>query len=244
MQIENFVAHRGWRRHFPENTLLALREAARAGAVKLELDVQLSADGTPFIFHDPALTRLCQQPGMIWDYTAAELATMSAYEPERFGDQFRGTPLSPLQAVTDLLDDYPSVNIYVELKGESLAQFGANAMVTAVTQALQGYQHRCVLISFELDALLVAKNNGWQRCGAVFDYWPDWQLASLAELTPEIVFMDRNCVPVETDLRTLPLPLLIYEVGSALEARDWFERGAAGIESFNIGEVLQELHLV
>lgn len=243
MQVENFVAHRGWRQHFPENTLLALREAASAGAVKLELDVQLSADGLPFIFHDPALQRLCNQPGMIWDYTADQLCAMSAFEPGRFDERFQGTPLSPLHQLVPLLEDFPEIDVYVELKGESLAQFGAQTMVDAVTQALSPCRQRCILISFELDALLVAKAQGWTSTGAVFDYWPDWQLASLAELAPEIVFIDRNCVPVDADLRLLPLPLLIYEVGTALEARDWFERGAVGIETFNIGDLLREFHL-
>ncbi len=244
MHAENLVAHRGWRQHFPENTLLALREAVLAGALKIELDVQLSADGQPHIFHDPSLQRLCQQPGMIWDYSTAQLAEMSAFEPGRFGTRFRGTPLSPLTDLRGLLAEFPAVNAYVEIKSESLQQFGADTMVDAVMSALDGYQQRCVLISFELDALLLAKQRGWSRCGAVFDYWPDWQLASLAELTPEIVFIDRNCVPRDANLRQLPYPPLIYEVGSALEARDWFGRGAVGIESFLIGELLQELQLV
>ncbi|WP_372864541.1 glycerophosphodiester phosphodiesterase family protein [Spongiibacter sp.] len=244
MHVENFVAHRGWRQHFPENTLLALREAALAGAVNIELDVQLSADRRPHIFHDPSLQRLCNQPGMIWDYSSAQLASMSAFEPQRFGNRFAGTPLSPLAALGELLNEFPAVNAYVELKGESLAQFGAAAMVDAVIADLTNHRDRCVLISFELDALILARQRGWQRCAAVFDYWPDWQLASLAELAPEIIFIDRNCVPVEADLRKLPYPVLIYEVGNSLEACDWFARGAVGVESFLIGELLQELKLV
>ena len=41
MQADNFVAHRGWRQRYPENTLLALREAVLAGAVNIELDLSL-----------------------------------------------------------------------------------------------------------------------------------------------------------------------------------------------------------
>ena len=244
MQVDNFVAHRGWRQHYPENTLRALREAIAAGAVNIELDVQLSADGEAFIFHDPTLARLCDREGLIWDYPAASLVTFSAHEPCRLGEQFSGTPLSPLRELAPLLQVHPNVDAYVELKGESLMQFGSAAMLEATFNALTGIESRCVLISFELGALLDAKARGWQRCGAVFDYWPDWQLASLAELAPEVVFIDRHCIPVEADLRQLPFPLVVYEVGSLLEAQDWLARGAAGIETFLIGELLKEAKLV
>lgn len=244
MQADNFVAHRGWRQHYPENTLLALREAIAAGALNIELDVQLSADGEAFIFHDPTLERLCDREGLIWEHSSAQLLTFSAHEPCRLGEQYRDTPLSPLRALPALLNDHPAVTAYVELKGESLMKFGSDAMLNASLQALAGVESRCVLISFELDVLLEAKARGWQRCGAVFDYWPDWQLASLAELAPEVVFIDRHCIPVDADLRLLPFPLVIYEVGSLLEASDWLARGAAGIETFLIGELLQEAKLV
>ena len=109
-------------------------------------------------------------------------------------------------------------------------------------QQLMG--ERLAAVGFELEALLEAKTRGWQRCGAVFDYWPDWQLASLAELAPEVVFIDSHCIPVEANLRQLPFPLVVYEVGSLLEAKDWLARGAAGIETFLIGELLEEAKLV
>lgn len=244
MLAENFVAHRGWRQHFPENTLLALREAILAGAVNIELDVQLSADGVAHIFHDAAVHRLCERDQLIWDYTAEQLCGFSAHEPLRFGARFAGTPLSPLSDLVALLEEFPQVTAFVELKGESLSQFGAEAMVAAVMADLQVVASRCVLISFELPALLEARQRGWQRCGAVFDYWPDWQLGSLAELDPEVVFIDRNCVPVDARLRELKWPLVVYEVGSGIEARDWFERGASAVETFLIGELLQEFGLV
>ena len=238
-----FVAHRGWRQRYPENTLLALREAVSAGAVNIELDVQLSADGEAFIFHDPTLSRLCNQEGLIWDYRQTPSPRFPPMNPAALGNSFWYTT-QPASRVALLLQGHPSVDAYVELKGESLMQFGCAPMLDATFRALTGIEERCVLISFELEALLEAKARGWQRCGAVFDYWPDWQLASLAELAPEVVFIDRHCIPVEADLRQLPFPLVVYEVGSLLEAKDWLARGAAGIETFLIGELLEEAKLV
>ena len=168
--------------------------------------------------HDPGLERLCQQEGMIWDYSASELKTFTAFEPSRFGSRFAtsdGVGVCPLREVATLLTEHPQVNCFVELKAESLSQFDATTVYNAVATALSGVESRCVLISFELEALLYAKRQGWQRHAPVFDQWPDWQLASLWQLQPEVVFCDRTIVPGDIDLRTLPWPALIYEVSTA-----------------------------
>lgn len=246
MQAQHFVAHRGWRQPYPENTLLAFLQAIGAGAVNLELDVQLSADGVAFAFHDAGLERLCGQRGNIWDYTANELQQFTAHEPSRLGSRFADSPdvgLCPLHEVAKLLTAHSGVNCFVELKVESLVQFDVGTVYTAVASALHGVEDRCVLISFELDALLYAKAQGWQRHAPVFDQWPDWQLASLWQLQPEVVFCDRTIVPGDIDLRSLPWPALIYEVSTATDARYWFDRGAAAVETFHIGELLEEFGL-
>lgn len=244
MLAKNFVAHRGWRQHYPENTLIALRQAILTGAANIELDVQLSADGEPFVFHDASLDRLCQQEGMIWDFDACTLASFSASEAIRFGDRFMGNPLCHLRDLVSLLHEFPAVTAYVELKGESLHHFGEATMLEAVCSTLAEVADRCVLISFELEALIMARQSGWQRVGAVFDYWPDWQLASLSKMAAEVVFCDRNCIPLDADLRSVPWPIVVYEIGSRLQAEHWFQRGAAAVETYLIGELLQEFNLV
>jgi len=243
MQVENFVAHRGWRQHYPENTLIAFEKAIQAGAVNIELDVQLSADHIPYVFHDANLMRMCQREGFIWDYPAAELDTFFATESYRLGNAFPDNPMCRLSDIVALLQTNPAVNAYVEIKEESLTQFGEQIVVDAVINTLRPVASRCILISFELSALRLALHEGWQRFGAVFDVWPDPQSAALVELRPEVLFCDRNCVPIDLHLSTLPWPVLIYEVGSKTEAEDWFSRGAVAVETFLIGELLKDFAL-
>ena len=52
------VAHRGNALEFPENTLPAFESAVQLGCRWLECDVQLTADGTPFVVHDVDLLRV------------------------------------------------------------------------------------------------------------------------------------------------------------------------------------------
>jgi glycerophosphoryl diester phosphodiesterase len=51
------VAHRGDSFHAPENTLEAARLGWAAGAEAWELDVHLTRDGVPIVFHDESLLR-------------------------------------------------------------------------------------------------------------------------------------------------------------------------------------------
>ncbi len=71
-------AHRGLydnNSQAPENSMAAFSRAVSAG-YGIELDVQLSKDGIPVIFHDFFLKRMCHMPGKVSDYTYAELSRM------------------------------------------------------------------------------------------------------------------------------------------------------------------------
>ena len=46
------AAHRGVSSLAPENTLVAFKQAIQAGCKWVELDVQLSMDKVPVVFHD------------------------------------------------------------------------------------------------------------------------------------------------------------------------------------------------
>ncbi len=59
----------------PENSLGAFRHAVEAG-YGIELDVQLSKDNVPVVFHDASLARMCGVDGHVWEYTLSELQQM------------------------------------------------------------------------------------------------------------------------------------------------------------------------
>jgi len=77
-------AHRGYHDGnvaVPENSLSAFQAAIDAG-YGIELDVQLSSDKVPMVFHDADLMRVCGVEGKIWDYTCQELQQMRLFETE------------------------------------------------------------------------------------------------------------------------------------------------------------------
>ena len=77
-------AHRGYHDGnvaVPENSLASFQAAIDAGD-GIELDVQLSSDKIPMVFHDADLLRVCGVEGKIWDYTCQELQAMQLFGTE------------------------------------------------------------------------------------------------------------------------------------------------------------------
>lgn len=70
------AAHRGGAQLWPENSLLAFRNAIALGADFLEFDVHLSRDGQVVVIHDPTLERTTTGTGAVSDRTLAELRTL------------------------------------------------------------------------------------------------------------------------------------------------------------------------
>ncbi len=97
-------AHRGARSIAPENTILALEKAYRAGAHAWETDIRRSADGELVIFHDYTLERtsdvksraefLKRQPWRTSEFTFAELKRLDVgswfLEDDPFGTVAKG----------------------------------------------------------------------------------------------------------------------------------------------------------
>jgi glycerophosphoryl diester phosphodiesterase len=71
-----FAAHRGGALLWPENSLLAFRNALALGVDYLELDVHLSRDGEVMVIHDPTLDRTTTGTGPVRAQTLAELGAL------------------------------------------------------------------------------------------------------------------------------------------------------------------------
>jgi len=71
-----FAAHRGGSLLWPENSLLAFRNAGALGADFIEFDVHLSKDGEVIVVHDPTLERTTTGSGPVKDRTVAELKAL------------------------------------------------------------------------------------------------------------------------------------------------------------------------
>lgn len=241
MPTPALIAHRGHAARYPENTLLALEAALRAGARYVEFDVQLSRDGIPVLLHDADLERTTGRRGQVMDLDRAELSRLGAGEPHRFGTRYADEPIPALADVMELLAAWPAATAFVELKEESLAHFGTLRTVETVLQILEPLLERCVPISFAAPAVQCARDLGAPAVGWVLSDLGPAHEAQARRLEPAYLFCDyRDVLADGGPLWTGPWRWAVYEVTDAALALDLAARGAQLIETMHVGELLAD----
>src|SRR5262245_4292878 len=111
--LPRLVAHRGYPRRYPENTLLSLSKALEAGAGYVEFDVQMTADGVPVLLHDSDLRRMAGADLKVTENSLESLRAHELNERERFGDAFHGVRLATLEETVALLGRFPHATAFV-----------------------------------------------------------------------------------------------------------------------------------
>ena len=238
MHIPELVAHRGYPQHYPENTLVGIDAAIRAGARYIEVDVQLSADRVPMLFHDRTLDRLCRTPGMIHEFTREALKSLYASEFERFGYKFAQNPLPTLAELGALLAKHPQVTAFIEIKRIAIEQFGVATVLNRVVHALAPVTAQCVLISYNFPVLLAARQQAYPRVGAILEKWRDQRSADVLAMRPDFLFCDAADLPRFGNVGQDGAQVVVYEITDPQLALRLAARGVGFIETFAIGEML------
>ena len=71
-------AHRGDQRHFPENTMAAMRAAVEMGCDAIETDVRMTKDGHLILIHDRDVARTTNAQGFVDEMTLSEIRSLDA----------------------------------------------------------------------------------------------------------------------------------------------------------------------
>lgn len=221
------VAHRGLPLAYPENTLLGYEAAVAAGARLLEVDVQLTADLVPILYHDDTADRLSGFSACVNTTALAELQRYGAFHPERFGAQFRGLPVSTLTQLVKRLNEWPGVRLFLEIKTHSVEHFGAEQVYRTVASALEQLVDRlsiAALISFDDGLLANFREAGWP-IGWVLPAWDRGHETRAAQLQPEYLFVDQRRVPDDpSQLWQGRWQWAVYTVNDLQAAVSWRER--------------------
>ena len=141
------IAHRGASGIAPESTRAAIREAVRAGADMIELDVHMTRDGRLVVFHDDRLERTTNGRGRVAQARYVQLARLDAggwFHPRFAGER--------IVLVSQALRLAPKrVRINLELKRTPRRR----ALLRRVMQVLRRARaaRRVVLSSFDLRLL-------------------------------------------------------------------------------------------
>lgn len=108
------LAHRGLSQFYPENTMLAFKEALEGPFDGLETDVQMTKDGELILLHDATIDRTSDGTGYVCDYTYEELLKFN------FNNGFEGvhTPIPRLEELLELMTHYDKI-LNIEIKAEA-----------------------------------------------------------------------------------------------------------------------------
>ena len=106
------IAHRGCSGAYPENTITAIKGAINLGVDMVELDVRLSRDRVPVVFHNSSLMSITSCPRRVEDLTVSELKTLDVGLWR--GEMFRGERIPTLDEVLALARGRIPVNLDIK----------------------------------------------------------------------------------------------------------------------------------
>ena len=232
-----FIAHRGYASAYPENTLIALDAARKAGASFVEVDIQLSSDHIPVLFHDRDLKRLCQQTGAIHDYTFSELEKFNVSDVENFSDKYTSNKITTLQVFIDYLKEHPELNAFIELKRSMIEQFGEKCVLEIILPMFISMEKQIVFISYNQNILKTIHDNTLYATGIVVDDWSKYN--KFDSWKSEWVFCSSDGLPEDNSELKIKPKIAIFEVGNIGLAKHLMAKGICYLETFRIKEMLQ-----
>ncbi|GAA1883950.1 hypothetical protein GCM10009715_32840 [Paeniglutamicibacter psychrophenolicus] len=131
-QAPILIGHRGAAGVAPENTLAAIKAGSQSGADFVEIDVQLSSDGVPFIFHDDTAARTTNIAEVFPDRVKDPITSFTWNELQRldagsyFSAGFAGQKIPHFDAVADVLTG--ETGVFIEIKSPGVEQVVAEAL--------------------------------------------------------------------------------------------------------------------
>lgn len=231
--VPEVVAHRGYALKAAENTIASLEAAVKAGARWVEVDVQMTSDGVPVLFHDVALGRLCGIKGSVHDIS---LATFKGLRTKLPGLQPQ--PLATLQDLRRFLARHPRVRAFVEAKPETVRAVGAGPFLAALLKGLGKSAKHCALISFSLPFLTEARKHCKLPLGLVLTRWGQRSKEAVVSQHFEYLFSDVLILPRFGKIREKSR-LCVYEVRRPDLALKLASRGVEMIETMAVGELIE-----
>ena len=216
------IGHRGASGSFPENTMLAFKQALREGADSVEFDVRLTADGVPVVIHDATLDRTTDGQGQVAELPLSAIREFDAGRGER------------ILTLAQVLEELAPTPVIVEIK-----EVEAAPAVTAVIHAA-GAGDRVVVGAFGGRSLVAVRKGGLKSTATRWESGLHW-LASrvgrahhagsydgfaVSEYRGRLKVVDRRFL---RSARSIGKPVHVWTVDDVSDARRLRAMGVAGI---------------
>lgn len=238
------IAHRGASGDAPENTIAAIKLAWDLNADGVEIDLRLSADNCPILFHDPDLQRIAGVKLSIRDQT---LESLNRYDVGQWKDpKWKGEKIPTLGSVIAEIPD--DKILLLELKEGPELIPAIERVFASASVNLNNFW----FMSFDLSTVSQVKSmhSNWQTLLLVDNPQSD----PLSELTHKIVDAQNvranglglanswfDTLQLIPSINYSQLLLSIWTVNDAVEAQNWASIGAKMITTDFPGKISTSL---
>ena len=201
LDLPRVIGHRGAAASAPENTRASFLRAAELGALWVELDVQLTRDGVPVVFHDDQLDRTTDGQGLLRETSLDDLRSLDA--GSWFSPTFAGERVPTLAEALECIQGL-RLGLNLEIKAdEDRGDETARAALAVARQVWSNDRNPPLVSSFARSALTAAAQAA-----------SDWPRGLLVEAVPEDwkeAVRGLRCVSLHADQKKLN-PTRIREI--------------------------------
>lgn len=239
--MPRIIAHRGASGSAPENTRAAIQMASDQGARWIEIDVNISKDGVPVLFHDDGLDRCSDGHGLVIEHNLDALRSLDC--GSWFSGEFSGEKILTLDECLQLASEC-GLGINLEIKPcsgwelpttESIAQL-LNAKKQLPPMVVSSFSH----IAMQHAATLLPQIS---RSCLYLVAPPDWQQLT-KEVAADNIHLHANTLLSREQVeafKTQGLGVYCYTVNTSDAAKVLFAKGVDGVFTNYPGTLLREL---
>ena len=227
------IGHRGACAYYPENTVVSLQGAIQLGAEMAEVDVQLTRDGVPVLFHDKNLERCTGVGGRISDLGYNEVRKLDA--GAWFHPRFKGVRIPSLREACEFCRDRIALNIEIKAEAVSDGARGGVEEKCIETVTSCGMHGHVIYSSFDPRALAHLREIDPSAAVAVLYDRPWWTRRAPSRIVRETGADAFNCSRREisrrwmADLLENSIPINVYTVNDERGMRRLIAMGVSGI---------------
>lgn len=219
------IGHRG-SGYYVENTYEAVKDANDTGADFAEIDIQLSQDGVPIVFHDANLSRLSQSDEKISDLTAKELEAITLTEKNH-----QSHIISLENLIKKMLNEKMNVGLLIEFKPIS---GNGEEMVQKVIDIIEKYhfskQAIFMSLNYQCVQFLNKKRPQWWVGYCIYGSVGDID-DSIWDMNIDFFAMEENRASTGLIQKAIKhmIPIYIWTVDSSKKMKQYLDMGVCGL---------------
>ncbi len=255
LKLPKVIGHRGAAAYAPENTIEGIHTAADMGVEWVELDVKLTKDDIPIIFHDEELSRTTNGSGLVAETTYDDLLQMEC--GSWFGESFTGIKIPTLEEAIDVLIER-NLGFSLEIKPCPSREKETTEVALDLLSHYWDDHQRLLISSFQHVCLEVARDmaTDWSRSLLIGlkspEHWLEyinegdmpegWQdMADHLDVKAVTLFSKIAKREAVEEIIDLDLHPLVYTVNDPLEGRKYQNWGVDAMFSDEPDVIIENL---